>query len=185
MSGTADPSSGNALYADTTGSEETPEVEETGNDLGVTQVGGTGTANSETSSVATSSSAPVITITSYTRSRISKQSGVDVCIVKFTSDQDLIAWEARADGYSAGTGDLVGEDEGSATTKGASLIMGRARRGRYVVSSPAGSSTGVLLTAGDVGQFEVEPDELTSGDKEYRITVYGKNLAGEWSDYGN
>jgi hypothetical protein len=146
---------------------------------------GTGTTNSETSSSATSSSAPVITITSYTRSRISKQSGVNVCVVKFISDQDLIAWEARADGYSAGTGDLVGESEGSAATKGASLIMGRARQGRYIASSPAGSSGGVLLAVGDVGQFEVEPDELTSGDKEYRITVYGKNLAGEWSDYGN
>jgi hypothetical protein len=34
-----------------------------------------------------------------------------------------------------------------------------------------------------VGRFEIDNEELTQGDKVYRIDVYGKNQAGEWTPY--
>lgn len=48
---------------------------------------------------------------------------------------------------------------------------------------------GVLVGLGDSlqlnssGFFEVYYDELTAGDKDYRITVYGQNTEGAWSGY--
>lgn len=126
--------------------------------------------------------APVITITDTTKKRISKVDGHDVSVVKFTADQDLAEWEARADGYAVGTGTLVGQsgDAGDVTRlphwEGADKpYWSKAGNGFW------GNPT--VLATGEKGSFEVEADELMSGDKNYRITVYGKNKAGEWSTY--
>lgn len=43
--------------------------------------------------------------------------------------------------------------------------------------------SGTTLTAGQIATFEVSYWELTSGDKIYRINIYGKNAAGEWTPY--
>lgn len=40
---------------------------------------------------------------------------------------------------------------------------------------------GGALLADAIGAFDVDTSELTLGDKEYTIKVYGKNTAGEWS----
>lgn len=40
---------------------------------------------------------------------------------------------------------------------------------------------GGTLATGVIGSFDVDTAELTLGDKEYIIKVYGKNSAGEWS----
>lgn len=91
-----------------------------------------------------------ITILEYSRKKLGKAKGTTKCTVTFKADQDLAAWEARANGGSgAGVGLLVGE--------------------------------GSFLAAEEIGTFDVETDELTNGDKEYTIKVYGKNQAGEWS----
>ncbi|OCA87282.1 hypothetical protein [Pseudobacillus wudalianchiensis] len=51
---------------------------------------------------------PVITIKSVSRSKISKETGVNRSTVVFAVDQPLANWEARADGQGVGQGDLVG-----------------------------------------------------------------------------
>jgi hypothetical protein len=42
---------------------------------------------------------------------------------------------------------------------------------------------GNSLNAWTNAQFDVENEELTWGDKIYRINVYGQNTNGEWSEY--
>lgn len=130
--------------------------------------------------------APVINITNVTKYKISKITGHNISVVNFTSNQDLFAWEARADGYSVGTGSLVGNASGSSTSSpnGYNMIYGRLRYGNIIASASAsGSSKTAILKAGEIGTFEVDDTELTSGDKQYRITVYGQNMSGEWSSY--
>lgn len=60
-----------------------------------------------------------ITVVSYDRSKISDETGFTVCSVTFTSDKDLLEWEARAGGTGHGTGLLVGS--GSAETADTSI----------------------------------------------------------------
>ena len=91
-----------------------------------------------------------ITILEYTREKLGKVAGTTRCTVAFKADQDLLAWEARANG---GTGVGIG------------LLVGE----------------GSTLAAGEIGTFDVDTEELTLGDKEYTIKVYGKNQGGEWS----
>ncbi len=40
---------------------------------------------------------------------------------------------------------------------------------------------GTLLSEGEIAEFTIEALELTEGDKEYTIKVYGKNADGVWS----
>lgn len=94
---------------------------------------------------------PIITIISYTKDKISDEEGMTTSYVTFQSNQDLIEWEARADGIGQGTGDLVGQ--------------------------------GYNVSANTDVTFDVHYTELTSGDKIYRINVYGKNAKGVWSSY--
>jgi len=51
---------------------------------------------------------PTITLQSFSVNRISSIAGVNVCSVSFTSNQNLLEWEARADGNGHGSGTLVG-----------------------------------------------------------------------------
>lgn len=95
---------------------------------------------------------PIITITNVTTGRISDETSKDSCVVTFRSDQDLINWEARADGTGRGDGLLVG-------------FGGIEQANMDVI-------------------FEVTYDELTNGDGWYRINVYGRDAAGEWTTYG-
>lgn len=94
---------------------------------------------------------PRVYITNVTRNKISAVAGMDVSTVTFKSDQDLVEWEARADGNGHGSGNLVGG--------------------------------GTTLSANTSETFDVENEELSLGDKTYRINVYGKNINGEWSVY--
>lgn len=96
-------------------------------------------------------SAPIISITGNSKSKVSDETGFTTCTVSFQSNINIDEWEARADGTGHGTGLLVG----------------------------AGST----LTASTTQQFDVTYDELTSGDKVYRINVYGKNSMGVWTPY--
>jgi len=92
-----------------------------------------------------------ISINSFDKSKISTMTGQDTCTVTFQSNQNLIQWEARADGTGQGSGLLVG--------------------------------SGGVVTANTDVTFTVENEELTLGDKIYKINVYGKNESGVWSAY--
>ncbi|MFZ7103344.1 MAG: hypothetical protein ACOWWO_11915 [Peptococcaceae bacterium] len=98
------------------------------------------------------STAPIITIANITTTKISDEIGKDICTVTFTTDQDIVEWEARADGNGAGQGDLVGSGIGP-------------------------------ITVGTEITFDIENEELTFGNKTYRINIYGQNEQGVWSEY--
>lgn len=96
---------------------------------------------------------PSISIQSQNVTKISRVVGYDQCIVTFTADQALTYWEARATTSSQTPAHGVG----------------------LLVESGT-------LAEGETGYIYVDDEELTSGDLEYRIDIYGQNSAGVWSD---
>lgn len=96
---------------------------------------------------------PVITIQSQDRSKISSVSGYDRCTVAFTADQALSYWEARA------------TIQGVTPTHGVGLLV----------------ESGTL-NSGETGYVYVDDEELTNGDIEYIVTIFGQNSDGTWSD---
>lgn len=95
---------------------------------------------------------PVITILSQDRTKISGVTGYDRCTVAFTSDQALTYWEARAT-----TTQTPGHGVGLLVESG-------------------------TLAKGATGYVYVDNEELTNGDLNYTITIYGQNADGRWSD---
>ena len=95
---------------------------------------------------------PVITIVSQDVTKISGVSGYDRCTVTFTSDQALSYWEARAT-----TTQTPGHGVGLLVESG-------------------------TLSEGATGYVYVDNEELTNGDLNYRIDIYGQNVDGVWSD---
>ena len=95
---------------------------------------------------------PVITIVSQDVTKISGVSGYDRCTVTFTSDQALSYWEARAT-----TTQTLGHGVGLLVESG-------------------------TLAEGATGYVYVDNEELTNGDLNYRIDIYGQNVDGVWSD---
>lgn len=96
---------------------------------------------------------PVITVGTPSRSIISDESGVNQCVCTFTSDLALQAWEARA-------------TKGVTPARGVGLLV----------------ESGTTLAAGATGTVVVDWNELTNGDGEYVITVYGQSTDGVWSE---
>lgn len=96
---------------------------------------------------------PVITVGTPSRSIISDESGVNQCTCTFTSDLALQAWEARA-------------TKGVTPARGVGLLV----------------ESGTTLAAGATGTVIVDWNELTNGDGEYVITVYGQSTDGVWSE---
>jgi hypothetical protein len=126
--------------------------------------------------------APTITFTSTTRIKVSLQDGANTATVRFMTDQDLIAWEARADGYSAGTGTLVGSQTGDS---GNTIAFWHGASDYHWTGSGDFYYSGAeVLAKGATASFKIAASLLSSGDKAYRITIYGRNRAGEWSKYG-
>lgn len=158
--------------------------------------------------------APYITIKSVSRVKISDEPGMDVCEVIFTSDQDLIDWEARAGGGGVGEGLLVGKantdpipqlwqelddknytwDELDALNQTWDELDDR----RIVLPNKTWNDldtdnyTWDELDAlnqtwnefdGREVVFTITDDELTNGDKQYQINIYGKNVDREWTSY--
>lgn len=100
-----------------------------------------------------SSEPPVITVQSQDKNKISSVGGHDRCTVTFTADQALSQWEARATALS------------QTPAHGVGLLV------------ESGS-----LKKGETGYVYVDDEELTSGDIEYIITIFGQNADGMWSD---
>lgn len=98
-------------------------------------------------------SPPVITIVSQSKSKISGVTGHDSCEVSFTSDKALSYWEARA------------------TLSGVTPAHGV---GLLVESG--------TLSEGETGYVYVDDEELTNGDGEYTVNIYGQGSDGVWSD---
>lgn len=98
-----------------------------------------------------------ITITSVSHYAVSAQLGFDVSTVKFISDIFLLSWVARA------------TKEGADYDHATGVLVG----------------DGGNLAANAEGFFVVEHNEIVNmGDGVHRISVYGKNESGVWSDEG-
>lgn len=95
---------------------------------------------------------PIITIVSQDRTKISGVTGYDRCTVLFTANVELSYWEARAT-----TTQTPGHGVGLLVESG-------------------------TLAKGDTGYVYVDNEELTNGDLNYRIDIYGQNVDGVWSD---
>ena len=101
-----------------------------------------------------SAAPPVITVGTPSRTIISDESGYDQCVCTFQSDLDLQAWEARA------------TKSGTTPARGVGLLV----------------ESGTTLAANTNGTVYVDNEELTNGDGEYTITVYGQSTGGVWSE---
>ena len=91
------------------------------------------------------STPPIITVGTPSRSIISDETGYDQCVCTFQSDTDLQAWEARA------------TKSGTTPARGVGLLV----------------ESGTTLAANTNATIYVDDEELTQGDGEYSITVYG------------
>lgn len=97
---------------------------------------------------------PVITVGTPSRTRISAITNFDQCVCTFTSDLALSQWEARA------------TKAGVTPARGVGLLV----------------ESGGALAANVPATIYVENEELTQGDGEYTITVYGLSTGGVWSE---
>lgn len=97
--------------------------------------------------------APIVTIDSIDKYRISRVLGINECICRFHCNIDVTEWEARAtrDGESSGRG--IGL-----------LVEG-----------------GTDLKTGSTGVVSVLDSELSKGDGDYLIRIYAKSNDGVWS----
>lgn len=96
---------------------------------------------------------PIITVQLPDKSKISNISGYTESLCNFTSDQDLVEWEARAT--------LENQTPG----RGVGLLV----------------ESGTNLHSSSVGIISVLNTELTNGDGIYIISVYGMNIMNVWS----
>lgn len=96
---------------------------------------------------------PTITVNTPSKTKISRIEGYDRSVVTFTSDIDLQAWEARA------------TLPGVTPARGVGLLV----------------ESGTTLSANTEATIYVDDEELTNGDGDYTITVYGQSIGGEWS----
>lgn len=97
---------------------------------------------------------PTMSLGTPTLTKISDEIGHSQCICSFASDQDLDYWEARA------------VPHGGSTDRGQGTIV----------------ESGNTLSAGVTASIIVDYNELTGGDGQYEITIYGHCINGYWSD---
>jgi hypothetical protein len=97
--------------------------------------------------------APIVTIDSIDKYRISRVLGINECICRFHCDIDVTEWEARA------------TREGEASGRGIGLLV----------------ESGTNLKTGSIGIVSVLDTELSKGDGEYLIRIYAKSSDGVWS----
>lgn len=97
--------------------------------------------------------APIVTIDTIDKYRISRVLGINECVCKFHCNIDVTEWEARAtrDGESSG--------------RGVGLLV----------------ENGTDLKTGSIGVVSVLDTELSKGDGDYLIRIYAKSNDGVWS----
>jgi hypothetical protein len=97
--------------------------------------------------------APIVTIDTIDKYRISRILGINECICRFHCDIDVSEWEARA------------TREGEASGRGIGLLV----------------ESGTDLKTGSTGVVSVLDTELSKGDGDYLIRIYAKSSDGVWS----
>ena len=97
--------------------------------------------------------APIVTIDTIDKYRISRVLGINECVCKFHCNMDISEWEARA------------TREGESSGRGIGLLV----------------ESGTSLKTGNVGIVSVLDSELSKGDGDYLIRIYAKSDDGVWS----
>ena len=97
--------------------------------------------------------APIVTIDSIDKYRISRVLGINECICRFHCNVDVTEWEVRA------------TREGEASGRGIGLLV----------------ESGTDLKTGSTGVVSVIDTELSKGDGDYLIRIYAKSSDGVWS----
>ena len=97
--------------------------------------------------------APIVTIDTIDKYRISRVLGINECICKFHCNIDVSEWEARA------------TREGESSGRGIGLLV----------------ESGANLKTRNVGIVSVLDSELSKGDGDYLIRIYAKSNDGVWS----
>lgn len=97
--------------------------------------------------------APIVTIDSIDKYRISRVLGINECICRFHCNIDVTEWEARA------------TREGESSGRGIGLLV----------------ENGTDLKTGSTGVVSVLDTELSKGDGDYLIRIYAKSSDGVWS----
>lgn len=97
--------------------------------------------------------APIVTIDSIDKYRISRVLGINECICRFHCNVDVTEREARA------------TREGEASGRGIGLLV----------------ESGTNLKTGSTGVVSVIDTELSKGDGDYLIRIYAKSSDGVWS----
>ena len=97
--------------------------------------------------------APIVTIDTIDKYRISRVLGINECVCKFHCNIDVTEWEARA------------TREGESSGRGIGLLV----------------ESGASLKTGNVGIVSVLDSELSKGDGDYLIRIYAKSSDGVWS----
>lgn len=95
--------------------------------------------------------APTVTLIGFTREKISDETGANTSVVTFSVDNPVDNWKALATTESQTPSSTVGELVGS----------------------------GTALSAFTPVNFDVDYNELTSGDRVYTITIYVQ-VEGVW-----
>lgn len=97
--------------------------------------------------------APIVTIDTIDKYRISRVLGINECVCKFHCNMDIAEWEARA------------TREGESSGRGIGLLV----------------ENGTTLKTGSIGVVSVLDTELSKGDGDYLIRIYAKSSDGVWS----
>ena len=98
---------------------------------------------------------PTIMIGSQDIGKVSDEEGFTRCTVQFGTDQALDKWEARA------------TPKGTTPARGVGILV----------------HSGTTVSAGGYGVVYVDYNELTDGDSDYIITIYGHSSSSKyWSD---
>lgn len=97
--------------------------------------------------------APIVTIDTIDKYRISRVLGINECVCKFHCNIDVDEWEARA------------TREGESSGRGIGLLV----------------ESGADLKTGSTGVVSVLDTELSKGDGDYLIRIYAKSNDGVWS----
>lgn len=97
--------------------------------------------------------APIVTIDTIDKYRISRVLGINECVCKFHCNIDVAEWEARA------------TREGESSGRGIGLLV----------------ESGTSLKTGNVGVVSILDSELSKGDGDYLIRIYAKSNDGVWS----
>ena len=97
--------------------------------------------------------APIVTIDTIDKYRISRVLGINECVCKFHCNIDVVEWEARA------------TREGESSGRGIGLLV----------------EGGTDLKTGSIGVVSVLDTELSKGDGDYLIRIYAKSSDGVWS----